>query len=1613
MENFFYRRLNFFDKRGNPLNFQYIGPTGPSELDTRFSFISSSGSANPGEVDIDFLDNDPSVLNFNLNDINGFDIVSWAEKVKESLLGGADVYLIGRVTGQQEFKGKISSVVFNPSNIEINFINGQVFGQRIISNGNKINFRTSYENMPGGYFRGSMNFDKVSAGLYENEQIFIVQEIYNTSNELKYGIPHTHILGDSPRWRTRWYNDNYGETDVSDVIFTYKIEEDLEGGEGYPIVVNYPNVVQGVDYSSGDIYFSDYGGWIKSSSITESPICINVALNSTNLYSNIYERRLIVEDITGEIPLKVLEVDFYGEIVGEDERFDVLLKNLGRIFTQSDSTILRNHDPDEPMPNFLEINEKRKELLVAGEEIYPYVGSYKGLINALRFFGYQDLRIKEYWLNLRYNKVIGTSSIRDNKDFLDQIKASQNKDGYTQNYLISDVLDNKGNGKYKLTQTYGPDKSGNNVLDLTHEEIPIPNNVYKKTSLFGLYYDLNKTTGSDSEYGYPEVVDAFAFTQEEVLIKLFGLKERLKRDYLPLNARIIDITGEGVYFNVYNTKAWTDFMDRSDIDLGLEFNIKSNPDFGFLEDLRNFSVRGSDIFIQAPSIYFEDYLVSVSVNGGTGSAIYFQGITGTNPSLPNPNITLTAGKNYEFSIDTTGFDFYITEDPSLNSVITPIGLTGNGTTPGGTAINWYINPDQASPVYYFSSQNKTLLNGQININPAESSDLGNIVEPLSNQQKFSKEENLSMISAIDKFYKLKQEGKIKYLGDSGFNIDPYIDPSTGLVYTNPLGMPVILEILPDRWVWDEFKIAWSVISLPIFSMGNRVTIKNPNSVHYGDSGTVVDVDYANGLYTVDLDSSPTDIVFFESDLFSSSQQYGTTSWDNIDFSNLVDVEWIINKKSTQPGSPYNFKFQGSIVDFYRLAHFLPYTGEYDVTCNVIDGFNYKSTVIENAAIKVNAKGIKIDAWTRYREVEEYRWRDVYREWDAYKSIWEFPAEGEALSELSKKIPREILDFARYGNNGDNSQEVFVKIKTKPVSAKTQLVLSQIKNQITDISSYLISGVQYGFAVVTTLTNHNLNQGDYVSILESIPEITGKWEVYSVLSPTTFRIPIVLQIAWDNVIGLGPTTISIDSSISGVPNQYLVGSGEISISIDGTEIGSAEIEDTLQHTASSIISSINSLETYPDYSASSTNTSADPVIIEIKSQDDLGSSQNGLPVEVSFSGYVNVISFGNTLSGGISSKDEYVYWNEYDEYVSDSIKYWGTKRLTWEIFDENKWDDGYAHGWYDFEFNNDWLGGYELHSIIPGDKILLSTGSPEFPFPSGLNVQPGASGDLTFKELVDQLNTANDSYITNFYYRPIPSGIEDLSVISPPMNLVFNNFSIPSSPSLSPSSTPGGSPILISGFGISGGIPITTISSFVKIGNLTWSTVNLDVNTYRDGTPIPEITDPSEWANTNYGAWCYSTFGDKLYNWYAINDPRGLAPEGWHVPSLSEWNYLLEFLGGIENAGAKLKLQGSSQWDSNNIGSTNSSGFSAVGTRFRYSDGNTYSLINYTIPLSTRFWSSDIGNYIIGTSTPQPLPVTTPGVSNGFYLELLSSSVSALINIANKSSGFSIRCVKDY
>lgn len=121
---------------------------------------------------------------------------------------------------------------------------------------------------------------------------------------------------------------------------------------------------------------------------------------------------------------------------------------------------------------------------------------------------------------------------------------------------------------------------------------------------------------------------------------------------------------------------------------------------------------------------------------------------------------------------------------------------------------------------------------------------------------------------------------------------------------------------------------------------------------------------------------------------------------------------------------------------------------------------------------------------------------------------------------------------------------------------------------------------------------------------------------------------------------------------------------------------------------------------------------------------------------------------------------------------------------------------------------------------------------------------------------------------------------------------------------------------------------------IQIGNQVWMTENLNVDKFRNGDPIPHAKTSAEWEKARKNkqpAWCYYDYDPangkkygKLYNWYAVNDPRGLAPKGWHVPSDAEWGVLADYLG--ENAGGKMKSE--SGWVQDGNG-TNESGFTAL------------------------------------------------------------------------------------
>jgi len=195
---------------------------------------------------------------------------------------------------------------------------------------------------------------------------------------------------------------------------------------------------------------------------------------------------------------------------------------------------------------------------------------------------------------------------------------------------------------------------------------------------------------------------------------------------------------------------------------------------------------------------------------------------------------------------------------------------------------------------------------------------------------------------------------------------------------------------------------------------------------------------------------------------------------------------------------------------------------------------------------------------------------------------------------------------------------------------------------------------------------------------------------------------------------------------------------------------------------------------------------------------------------------------------------------------------------------------------------------------------------------------------------------------------------------------------------------------------------------VQIGDQCWMAENLKVTHYRNGNSIPSVTDYSAWSSLTTGAYCnygndisnVAVYG-RLYNWHAVNDSRGLAPQGWHIPSDTEWKQLEMYLGMSQadvddygwrgtNQGGQLKETGTSHWLAPNTGATNISGFTALPAGDRLDTGAFYYIQQYT-----GFWSTSLAG------------------SNWAWNRGLAYNVSSIDRTGYlKTFGYSVRCVKD-
>jgi uncharacterized protein (TIGR02145 family) len=188
---------------------------------------------------------------------------------------------------------------------------------------------------------------------------------------------------------------------------------------------------------------------------------------------------------------------------------------------------------------------------------------------------------------------------------------------------------------------------------------------------------------------------------------------------------------------------------------------------------------------------------------------------------------------------------------------------------------------------------------------------------------------------------------------------------------------------------------------------------------------------------------------------------------------------------------------------------------------------------------------------------------------------------------------------------------------------------------------------------------------------------------------------------------------------------------------------------------------------------------------------------------------------------------------------------------------------------------------------------------------------------------------------------------------------------------------------------------TTPYPTVTIGTQIWMQKNLNVCKYRNGDDIPQVQDATAWAALTTGAWCYynndtangPVYG-KLYNWYAVHDPRGLAPTGYHIPTDAEWTTLTTFLGGESVAGNKMKA--TTLWTSYaGITNTNSSGFTGLPGGYR-------PIGSFNVLGTNGFWWS----------------ASEADTTRAWYRTMNYNYDTAFRLFYGKEVGFSVRCIKD-
>tara|TARA_R110002074_G_scaffold27369_7_gene79423 strand:- start:1862 stop:5152 length:3291 start_codon:yes stop_codon:yes gene_type:complete len=769
---------------------------------------------------------------------------------------------------------------------------------------------------------GSIYLPEVSIGLFEVGQLFILEEfIDKNTNTKKFGFPHgievpTGTTGSTNgvcNWVAEWQTSDPTE------IMLFQFNTNFNSGtqtslemepDGPPLQVITELEIP-LDYDPSETVSPE--GYTVTNKITSQALQINLAIRAE--LENTFKRTLLItDDCTGAI---IAEILVWGETVGEDERLSVMTQNMGYNILESDSDVFRNTNIKELLPDFEEVNLKRKEIMMEGSNIYPFIGSYKGLINAIKFFGYDTLKVKEFWKNVDANSPMFGKYIQSNN---------------------IDIFDP--------------------IVQLNDKSITLPNKKFRKTSLFSLVYRINKIVPDKfDDESLPITEENYDFTIEEILIKLFGLKKKLEREFLPLNARIKDITGEADFFGLLEVVNTISRNDKQEIVAGIDTNFKlSTADCIYMEDLRSFSdfcLASEAIVDEAIINYCNAYIAPISSAFGIGQNLLLGPITPgevyppapIGPDLNGPLGNPSDGSNYLVSGLSDAFLAYFTRyAPKLSKV---------GAWPDGES-SYYLPDKPGIPV------------GAMTV--LENASFNNITWD-------NVDSTWNQLNDANTFFTFDVDPQGVYGGDV-FTIN---DPSTntGATYTALIGDTdtEVRDALYDQLITlkTSFAEPWVFWDITKETVGTGDVIRL--------FGQNVD------RLKVTAESSVGSQLLF-------NQLPGETlfTWDGIERGNFDEIEWTIYKDASEVSPAYYKVFRGPLSQYNKLPLILPYVGIYSVEMKLFDLYNNISSNVKTDFICVESREVEYSGWYQSRK-ENYTWNSESKYlWNDYGSLWNLPIE---------------------------------------------------------------------------------------------------------------------------------------------------------------------------------------------------------------------------------------------------------------------------------------------------------------------------------------------------------------------------------------------------------------------------------------------------------------------------------------------------------------------------------------------------------------------------------------------------------------------------------------------